>query len=43
MQLRRLLAVFVVVVACLVLVGPALAIKYVSLGDSYSSGTGTRT
>jgi hypothetical protein len=43
MQLRRLLAVFVVVVACLVLVAPALAIKYVSLGDSYSSGTGTRT
>jgi lysophospholipase L1-like esterase len=43
MQLRRLLAVVCVVVACLVLVAPALAIKYVSLGDSYSSGTGTRT
>jgi lysophospholipase L1-like esterase len=43
MQLRRVVAVAGVVVAFLVLVAPALAVKYVSLGDSYSSGTGTRT
>jgi lysophospholipase L1-like esterase len=43
MKLRRVFAVLCVVAACLVFVAPAWATKYVSLGDSYSSGTGTRT
>jgi lysophospholipase L1-like esterase len=43
MQFRRLLGVLCVAVAFLVLAAPAFATKYVSLGDSYSSGTGTRT
>jgi lysophospholipase L1-like esterase len=30
-------------VACLAAASPAMAVKYVALGDSYSSGTGTRT
>jgi lysophospholipase L1-like esterase len=32
-----------VVAACFVFVAPAWATKYVALGDSYSSGTGTRS
>jgi lysophospholipase L1-like esterase len=43
MKLRRVFAVLCVVAACFVFVAPAWATKYVSLGDSYSSGTGTRT
>jgi lysophospholipase L1-like esterase len=39
----RVFAVLCVVAACLVFLAPAWARKYVSLGDSYSSGTGTRT
>ena len=39
----RVTAVLCVVAACLVFVAPAWATKYVALGDSYSSGTGTRT
>ena len=39
----RVFAVLCVVAACFVFVAPAWATKYVSLGDSYSSGTGTRT
>jgi lysophospholipase L1-like esterase len=39
----RVLAVPCVLAACLVFAAPAWATKYVSLGDSYSSGTGTRT
>ena len=40
---RRHFAVLCVVAACLVFVAPVWSTKYVSLGDSYSSGTGTRT
>jgi lysophospholipase L1-like esterase len=43
MNLRRVLVVVGVLVACAVLVAPAWGVKYVALGDSYSSGTGTRT
>jgi len=43
MKLSRVSAVLCVVAACFVFVAPAWATKYVSLGDSYSSGTGTRT
>ena len=43
MKLSRVIAVLCVVAACSVFVAPAWATKYVSLGDSYSSGTGTRT
>ena len=43
MKLSRVFAVLCVVAACSVFVAPAWATKYVSLGDSYSSGTGTRT
>jgi lysophospholipase L1-like esterase len=32
-----------VLAACVIFVSPAWATKYVALGDSYSSGTGTRT
>jgi lysophospholipase L1-like esterase len=39
----RVFAVLCVVAACFVFVAPAWATKYVALGDSYSSGTGTRT
>jgi lysophospholipase L1-like esterase len=39
----RVFAVLCVLAACFVFVAPAWATKYVSLGDSYSSGTGTRT
>jgi len=43
MKLSRVIAVLCMVAACSVFVAPAWATKYVSLGDSYSSGTGTRT
>src|SRR6266498_2553033 len=39
----RAIAVLFVLAACFVFVAPAWATKYVALGDSYSSGTGTRT
>ncbi len=42
MRLRRYLAVLCVTIGALVVAAPAFAVKYVSLGDSYSSGTGTR-
>jgi len=43
MKWRRISAVVCVAVFCLALAAPALATKYVALGDSYSSGTGTRS
>jgi lysophospholipase L1-like esterase len=43
MKLSRVFAVLFVLAACVVFVSPAWATKYVALGDSYSSGTGTRT
>jgi lysophospholipase L1-like esterase len=43
MKWSRIAAVACVVVFCLAIVSQALATKYVALGDSYSSGTGTRT
>jgi lysophospholipase L1-like esterase len=39
----RVFAVLCVLATCFVFVAPAWATKYVALGDSYSSGTGTRT
>jgi lysophospholipase L1-like esterase len=39
----RVFAVLCVLAACFVFVAPAWGTKYVALGDSYSSGTGTRT
>jgi lysophospholipase L1-like esterase len=43
MKWSRISAVLCVMAFCLLFVGPAWATKYVALGDSYSSGTGTRT
>jgi lysophospholipase L1-like esterase len=43
MNLRRVSAVLCVIAACVIFVSPAWATRYVALGDSYSSGTGTRT
>jgi len=43
MKWRRITAVLCVAAFCAALASPALAVKYVALGDSYSSGTGTRT
>jgi lysophospholipase L1-like esterase len=44
MKWRRIIsAVFCTAAFFVVLASPALAVKYVALGDSYSSGTGTRT
>jgi lysophospholipase L1-like esterase len=43
MKMRRLAAFVCVLAACAIIVAPAWATKYVALGDSYSSGTGTRT
>ena len=43
MNPRRVLAVLCVLVACAFAASPAAAERYVALGDSYSSGTGTRT
>jgi len=42
MNLRRVLAVLCVLVAGAIFTTPAWAVRYVALGDSYSSGTGTR-
>jgi lysophospholipase L1-like esterase len=38
-----MLALVCATAACAVTASPALAVRYVALGDSYSSGTGTRT
>ena len=43
MKLRRAFAVTCVLAAFAVCAGQAWAVRYVALGDSYSSGTGTRT
>jgi lysophospholipase L1-like esterase len=43
MKWRRISAVLFVAALCLAFAAPALATKYVALGDSYSSGVGTRT
>src|SRR4051794_1939603 len=43
MKVRGCVAVVCAAAVCLVAAAPALAVKYVALGDSYSSGTGTRT
>ncbi len=43
MKWSRIAAVLCVLAACAVYVAPAWATKYVALGDSYSSGVGTRT
>jgi lysophospholipase L1-like esterase len=43
MKWSRIVAVLCVLAACAVYVAPAWATKYVALGDSYSSGVGTRT
>jgi lysophospholipase L1-like esterase len=43
MMRRRVVAVVCVLVACAIVASPAWAGRYVALGDSYSSGTGTRT
>ncbi len=43
MKWSRISAVLGVLAFCAVFAGPAWATKYVALGDSYSSGTGTRT
>jgi lysophospholipase L1-like esterase len=43
MRGRRALAVVFAVAICAVFAGQAWAVRYVALGDSYSSGTGTRT
>jgi lysophospholipase L1-like esterase len=43
MKWSRISAPLCVIAFCLLFVAPAWATKYVALGDSYSSGTGTRT
>lgn len=43
MKWRRLSAFLVVAALAAIFAASAAAIKYVALGDSYSSGTGTRT
>jgi lysophospholipase L1-like esterase len=43
MKLARIVALMCVLAACVTFVSPAWATRYVALGDSYSSGTGTRT
>jgi lysophospholipase L1-like esterase len=43
MKSRRIIALACATVACAVVATPAMAVRYVALGDSYSSGTGTRT
>jgi lysophospholipase L1-like esterase len=43
MKWSRIAALLCVAATCLIVVSPAWAVKYVALGDSYSSGTGTRT
>src|SRR3954468_20217776 len=43
MKVRGCVAVVCAAAGCLVAASPAWAVRYVALGDSYSSGTGTRT
>jgi lysophospholipase L1-like esterase len=43
MKWSRISVVLCVLAACVAFASPAWATKYVALGDSYSSGTGTRT
>lgn len=43
MKWTRIVAAICVAALCLAFAAQALATKYVALGDSYSSGTGTRT
>src|ERR1700761_2715493 len=43
MKLGRIAAVLCGAAVCLAFAGEAMATKYVALGDSYSSGVGTRT
>src|SRR5436190_9331779 len=43
MRFSRIAAVLCVLAACVTFSSPAWAVRYVALGDSYSSGTGTRT
>jgi len=43
MRFSRTAAVLCVLAACITFCAPAWAVRYVALGDSYSSGTGTRT
>ncbi len=43
MKFTRIFAAACVVAFCLAFAAQAMATKYVALGDSYSSGTGTRT
>jgi hypothetical protein len=43
MRNRGIAALVCVVAAFVVIASPAWAVRYVALGDSYSSGTGTRT
>jgi lysophospholipase L1-like esterase len=43
MRSRTIIALACATVACAAAATPAMAVRYVALGDSYSSGTGTRT
>src|SRR3954462_8968126 len=43
MKWTRITAVLCAAALCLAFAAQAMATKYVALGDSYSSGTGTRT
>src|SRR5690349_18144259 len=43
MKWSRIAAALCVAAFCLAFAAQAMAVKYVALGDSYSSGTGTRT
>jgi lysophospholipase L1-like esterase len=43
MKIRGTVAVICATAVCTASAAPALAVRYVALGDSYSSGTGTRT
>jgi lysophospholipase L1-like esterase len=43
MKSRGIIALACATVACAAAATPAMAVRYVALGDSYSSGTGTRT
>jgi lysophospholipase L1-like esterase len=43
MKWNRIVAILCVAAFFVVFAAPAAAVKYVALGDSYSSGTGTRT
>jgi lysophospholipase L1-like esterase len=43
LKIRATIALACAATACAAYAAPALAVRYVALGDSYSSGTGTRT